>query len=383
MIELMLAGGKTPVPGGNILKIGTSSTGIGALANSGNLYVIGDLYISGTGGAVKTWTLLAGGVEDFWMAHRQVLMRMKDGRWMFVGSNEMFPTALGSVIQRLTDVSEYMTYPEGLSIKEVSLGFRSLAVVFTDGQYAMCGRNNSGGLGQGNADQVRTLTMRNDFTDVEKIAFDQGSTDTSYLLRKSGHFYVAGSSDYGQAGSISGAVSTWALQSLVTKDFFPGHTGVFMIVDTGSVYATYVQGRHFGGSLGTGSTGDASYRNPTAVWQNISDRSKGVPVIYTGLYSARVTHPVTGVLYYTGTNSGQSQGTGPSQVQRYSFTAMPSSTLQGDYHSMRSNYSVSYLLIDGNLYGTGQDSGGTAGTLPGVGGTRVDTYVPLDTSLVI
>lgn len=382
MIELMLAGGKTPVPGGNILKIGTSSTGIGALANSGNLYIIGDLYVSGTGGSVNTWTLLAEGVEDFWMAHRQVLVKMKDGRWMFVGSNEMFPTTLGSVVQRLTDVSEYMTYPEGLSIQEVSLGFRSIAVVFTNGQYAMCGRNASGGLGQGNTDQIRTLTMREDFTDVKKIAFDQGSVDTSYLLRNNGYFYVAGMSDYGQAGTISNAVTTWALQNPATVDFFPGFSGVFRIVSTSSGYAIYVQGRHFGGSLGTGSTGDASYSNPVSVF-NTGDKTKGYPTVYTGLYSARFTHPVNGSLYYTGTNSGQSQGTGPSQVQRYAFTAMPSSVLQGDYHSMRSNYSVSYLLIDGNLYGTGQDSGGTAGTLPGLGGTRVNTYVPLDTSLVI
>lgn len=382
MLELMLAGGKVPVPKGNIRKFEAGALGIVALSDTGRLYSIGDQYTSGTGATVTDWTLLTGGVDNFWLSYRSLLVKMLDGRWLFLGANQMFPTTLGSTILTLTDVSAYMQYPEGLLIKEVSIGNRSIAVVFTNGQYAMCGQNASGGLGQGNTTAVRTLTMRTDFTTVDKIKFDGGAGDTSYLLLSNGRLYVAGISDYGQAGTINSTVSTWTLQSLIVKDFFPSHSGNFMVVDTGSVYATYVQGRHFDGSLGTGSTGAASYQNPTAVWQNITDRSKGLPVIYTGIYSARVTHPVTGVLYYTGTNSNQSQGTGPTQVIRYAFTAMPASVLQGKYCSLKANYSVSYLLIDGNLYGTGQAAGGT-GLLPGLGTTRADVYVALDTSLVI
>lgn len=387
MFELMTAAGKPPLPQGNIKKFDAGAAGIVALASSGNLYSIGDQFVSGQPGVTVTkWTLLTGGVENFWMSYRSMIIKMKDGRWLFLGSNNMFPTSLGSSLLTLTDVSEYMQYPDGLTIASVSIGMRSIAVVFTDGQYAMCGSNNSGGLGQGNTTGVRTLTMRTDFTNVKKIDFDPGSQDTSYLLGKDGKLYVAGNSDYGQAGTINGSVTTWRLQSVFMVDFFPTTSGVFFIVETANAFSVYVQGRQFDGSLGTGSVAAAPYQNPTAVWQNITDKTKGYPVIYPGLYSARVTHPVTGALYYTGTASGSLQGTGDStQPIRYSFTTLPAATLQGEYHYLRASYNGAYLLINGVLYGTGMDSGGAngSGLLPGLGGSRAYAFVELDTTPVI
>lgn len=387
MFELMTAAGKPPLPQGNIKKFDAGAAGIVALASSGNLYSIGDQFVSGQPGVTVTkWTFLVGGVENFWMSYRSMIIKMKDGRWLFLGSNSMFPSSLGSSLLTLTDVSEYMQYPEGLTIESVSIGMRAIAVVFTDGQYAMCGSNTSGSLGQGNTTEVRTLTMRTDFTNVRKIDFDPGASATSYLHTRDGKLYVAGLSDYGQAGVISTAVTTWRLQSIFMVDFFPATAGVFFITETDRVFAVYVQGRQFDGSLGTGALAATPYPNPTPVWQNITDKTKGYPVVYPGLYSARVTHPVTGVLYYTGTASGSLQGTGDStQPIRYSFTSLPAATLQGEYHYLRASYNGAYLLINGVLYGTGMDSGGAngSGLLPGLGGSRSFSFVELDTTPVI
>lgn len=383
MFEMMLAGGKPPVPTGNIKKFDAGDAGIVALSNSGNLYTIGDQYFSGTGATTTAWRLLSAGVEDFWVGFRAVLFKMVDGRWMFMGQNFMFPTALGAILTTPTDVSAYMTYTAGLTIKEVSIGFASIAVVFTNGQYAMCGRNGSGGLGQGNSTTVRQLTMRTDFTNVKKITFDWNAIDTSYMLLNTGAVYVAGNSDFGQAGVTSSAVLTWTLQAAVNTviDIVAGSNGWFRVVETASVYALYIQGRQFDGSLGTGATGGVNYSNPTAVSPNITDKSKGPPNLQIGLYSARYLHP-TGRVYYTGTNSGQLQGDGViSQAIKYSFAALGTQVLDGQYHAVRGSYKAAYLLINGTLYGTGQDT--STGLLPGLGTTRVYTFVPLDTTAVV
>ena len=383
MFEMMLAGGKLPVPQGNIQKFEAGAAGIVALSNTGRLYSIGDQYFSGTGATTTTWGLLASGVEDFWVGFRGLLVKMGDGRWMFMGQNFMFPTALGSVITSLVDVSAYMTYTAGLTIKEVSMGATSIAVVFTNGQYAMCGQNGFGGLGQGNTITVRQLTMRTDFTNVKKIVFDWGGIDTSYMLLNTGAVYVAGNSDFGQAGVTSNAVTTWTLQAAVTTviDIVGGNSGWFRVVETASAYVLYIQGRQFDGSLGTGSTSGVNYTSPTAVAPNITDKSNGPPNVQVGLYSARYLHP-TGRVYYTGTSSGQLQGDGViGQTIKYSFTALGTQVLDGEYHATSGAYKAAYLLINGTLYGTGQDT--TTGLLPGLGTTRVYTFVPLDTTAVI
>lgn len=383
MIEMMTAAGKPPMAKGNIKKFDAGEKGIVALSDSGRLYSIGDSFFSGTGAATTTWGLLSGGVENFWLAYRSLLVLTTDGRWLALGTNSYFPTAAGSVFTTLTDVSSYMAYPAGLTIREVCFGFRALAVVFTNGQYAMCGLNPSGGLGTGNTVGVRGLTMRTDFTNVKKLDFDKQTSDTSYMLLNTGEVYVAGLSSNGQAGVINSVVSTWRKQADAgnTVDINAAIVGWFRIVETTTGYAIYAQGQQFGGSLGTGATTSTNYINPTLVGPQIADKSKGPPVVYPGLYSARFVHP-NGILYYTGSSSGLLQGIQSSnQTDKYSFTALPEPIVKGAYYFVRGGYTSSYALSNGVLYGCGQDS--TNGLLPGLGTTRSFPYVPLDTTPII
>lgn len=385
MLEMMTASPKKVAAKGNIKKFGTGANGIVALADSGNLYSIGDSNFNGGGAANTTWKQIATGVANVWVSYRAILALTTDGRWLFQGTNNFFPTTIGSNVATMTDVSAYMTYTAGLTIKEVSMGFRSLAVVFTNGQYAMCGTNSSGGLGIGSTTAVRGLTMRTDHTDVKKIVFDYVATDTSVMLKNNGDAYAAGDSNLGQTGNLSSVTSTWLKQTAVAGivDISFGASGWFRVVETSSDYRIYVQGRHDSGSLGTGATGTANYTAPTAVNPVITDKSKGAPVIYPGLYSARFNHP-NGAVYYTGTASGSIQGTGEvtnQQTTKYSFTALAAATLAGEYYANRASYSSAYIVLNKTLYGTGQDA--TLGLLPGLGTTRALLFVPLDTTAVI
>jgi len=386
MFEMMLAGGKLPVAAGNIKKFGAGANGIVALSKNGNLYSIGDLWFSGTGGTTNVWTLLSAGVEEFWVGYRQLLVKMVDGRWMFMGSNRQFPTTIGTSPSTLQDVTAYMQYTAGLTIKQVVLGNYSLAVVFTNGQYAMCGSNSNGGLGLGNQTAVRGLTMRTDFTNVKKIDFDWMLADTSYMLLEDGRVFGAGDSTNGTLGLASGNVTTWTQMAVAVSgspciDIVGGPGGWFRVVETASDYRIFGQGRQFDGSLGTGQTSATNMTTPTLAY-TVTSKAGGPPVIQVGIYSARFIHPITQQEMYTGTNSNTQQGGGLTWggPVRYSFTAMPVTPVIGDYTSLRAVYSGAYKVSNNVLYGVGSNAPST-GYLPGLT-TRVYEFTPLDTTLI-
>lgn len=387
MQEMMLAGGKLPVLQGNIKKFGAGANGIVALSESGKLYSIGDLWFSGTGGTTNVWTLLTNGVEDFWVGYRQLLVKMVDGRWMFMGSNRQFPTTtIGTSPATLQDVTAYMQYTAGLTIKQVVLGNYSLAVVFTNGQYAMCGANSNGGLGLGNQTAVRGLTMRTDFTNVKKIDLEWMLNDTSYMLLDDGRVFGAGDSTNGVLGLASGNVTTWTQMAVAVAgspciDIVAGPGGWFRVVETPSDYRIFGQGRQFDGSLGTGQTTATNMTTPTLAY-TVTSKAGGPPVIQVGIYCARFIHPVTQQEMYTGTNSNSQQGGGLSWSApvRYSFTAMPVTPVVGNYTSLRAVYAGAYKVSNDTLYGVGVNSTAT-GYLPGLA-TRVYEFTSLDTTAI-
>lgn len=380
MLEMMNLGGfKAPLPEGNIIKFGTGERGLAALTNSGNLYTIGSSYFSGTGATTTTWTLLDTDVVDVWVSYRSILVK-KNNSWMFMGENLLFPTSLGTNLVELTDVSPYMTVVEGKEIKDLYLGPMALAVVFTDGQYAMCGINSSGGLGLGNRDPVTSLTLRTDFTNVKKIQFDWSYEDTSYLLLENGQTYVSGSSNFGQAGVTTGVLS-WRLQTNVGNavDIIGASSGFFRMIFSNGEYTMYVQGRDISGGLGTDSV-STIYTTPRAIAPVISS-VLGQPKLDVGLYSARLQHP-DGSFYYTGSGSGLLLGNGsPYQSTTYLFTKLTLDLAPGgEFFSIRGVYEAAYYLINGVLYGTGQSSNGF---LPGSNGTRWLSFERLDTSSLV
>lgn len=375
MIEMLLGGSLPPPPGGSIKKFQVGAVAIGALTPGGNLYTIGDMYSSGSGVATTTWGLVATGIEDFWMGYRTNLLKTKDGRWLFMGSNQYLPTSLPETINTPTDISSSFVIPDGYVVKSIVVSFRSLCVVFTNGRYAMMG------VAPATVGDVRTLTVFDDFTDVVKAEVDQTSGDTVYLMRSDGSVYGRGSSSYGQLGQTTG-VTTWKslttqAQASQVRDIVAGIQGVFFIRETDTGYGIYSQGRQFDGSIGTGQTSDASITTMTLV-ATVPSKAGGPPTLYVGRYSARYQDPNTKAIYYTGTGNGNMSGGGASfSGAKYAFTQMPVGTLWGEYKATTQSYTAAYIFKDGVVYGSGVAS--ALGLLPGLTGT-VLTFTPIDTS---
>lgn len=377
MLEMMnLGSAELPVVEGNVKKFAAGNGGIVVLMNSGNVYGIGDQYFSGTGGNATTWRYLAREVEEIWTASSAVLMRTTEDRWMFMGFNQYFNTGYGTTIRTPTDVTADMPIPRGLIVKQVVIGHRNLAVVFTNGQYAMCGTNNSGGLGKGDTSTVKTLTLRTDFTNVEKIDLDWSTYDTSYLLTKSGEVYVAGLSNNGQNGTTS-SNTTWLRQSQISGgtvvDIIATTFGFFRIVLSNGSYSVYAQGQSVSGSLGVNNSGNINVVAPTLVFSNVPS----LPPLYIGHFSARILHPEEKRVYYTGAATGSLQGAGAQFQSSYSVFTQLAATVPygGEYSSLKGGYVAHYYVDKGILYGVGNSS---AGLLPGYIGMQLFEFTPLE-----
>lgn len=385
MLEMMNLSGASASPSeeGNIKKFGAGGTGIGVLTKSGNLYTIGDNYFSGTGGKTTTWRLLSANVEDFWISYRSLLIRTVDNRWLFMGQNRYFDPGFNTTITSLTDVTAYMQLPSGSSIKSLCLGAYAIAVVLNDGRYAMCGSNSTGGLGTGNTTaSTGGLAFRSDFTNVKKIELDWYNFDTSYMLLENGDVYVTGSSIYGQGGVSNQTLNAWRLQTRFSGpvvDIIPGTRGFFRIVDqTNGKYAIYAQGQQSTGSLGTGDSG-SSKNSPVSLFTDLNLINGQLPTLNIGYYSARLQHP-NGKLYFTGTGTGNLQGTGVGfQTTYLSFTEIPNVPYGGEYYATRGNYDNAYFLKSGLLYGVGS---ATNYLLPGYTSTLL-SFMPLDISELV
>lgn len=387
MLEMMnLGSGASEDSEGIIKKFGVGAAGFVALTKTGNLYGLGAPQFSGTGGNSTIWNLLGSSITDVWVSYQSVLARDQAGRWLLMGSNNYFPTSLGSDLTTLTDVSSYFSVANGKVIKSVSLGFRSLAIIFQDGSYAMCGYNGNGGLGIGNTTAQRDgPVLRTDFTNVKKIEFDWVNLDTSYMLLEDGNIYVAGSSSYGQAGVTTGNVTTWREQTFLegTVDISAATNGYFRIVEDSSSYKIYAQGRQVNGSLGTATTSTTVYTLPK-VLLSIPDKSRGIPTVYVGNTSARFNHP-DGKVYFTGTGTGDLQGTNAvNQPTYYSFVPLSGgNTAYGsEFFALRGYFTAAYALKGGVLYGVGQ-SANTQGYLPGSNGTAWRMFTELNINTLV
>lgn len=380
MLEMMNLGTvKLPAGGGRVKKFAAGQQGIVVLMESGKLYGRGSQYFSGTGSTVNTWKLLGTDIADVWTGPVSTLARTTDDRWLFMGLNQYFNTGFGTTWSALTDVTVDMPIPVGLTVKQVVMGYINVAVVFSNGQYAMCGTNVSGGLGVGNTSPVRTLTLRTDFTNVEKIDLDWGTYDTSYLLTKGGDVYVAGQSSYGQNGTQSSSTS-WLRQSPISGgtvvDIVGTALGFFRIVLASGSYRIYGQGRDINNSLGTNTTSNTPRLAPVLVLSGIASAVR--PRVYISHYAARVIDS-DGVVYYTGQGTGDLQGVGttPQPTYRVFSQLDPIVPSVGDYFATKSQYMTNYYLEDGILYGVGQGTQATQ-LLPGYGTTQVLTFSVLE-----
>lgn len=381
MLEMVTAGAvKAPVMKGSIVKVLTGQQDLAVLTSTGNVYSLGTVNFTGTGSPSGNWVKLTDNVSQIVTAYRSVFLMKNDGTLWFIGSNNYFPAALGSTVTALTNVTSYFSnLLSGKTVKKIALSHTSLAVLCTDGTIILCGTNANGGMGVGSTTAQKSPARLSSITDVIDVAFDNGTMDTTYLLRQSGVVYAAGNSDYGQCGNLStnniNFVQSTSNSFNITK-VIGGSAGAYFFyrsVSTG-VGNIGVMGRQFGGSLGTGATGNANYSTLTAV-VTIPAASPD-PEIVSGTYHARYWISSTAP-YYTGTQ-GAFIGGGSvfNNTAKYSFTAMPVTSLSWEgYDCSKSSYANSYVVSGGNLYGAG--TGGSL--LPGYSTTQQE-FVLLNTT---
>lgn len=377
MLEIMLLGGKKIIPQGSIKKALGAYDSILALTESGDVWVIGSAYLSGTGSAVTSWTKLATNVEDMWAGSKQALFRMGDGKYMFVGENLIFPGAAQYVSP--TDVSSYLTYPAGLEIRDVSFSPRQVSFIFTTGQYANMGANNAGGLGIGSTVAVRKLTMRTNFTNVVKIVGETGGYDTTLVLLDNGEIWGVGKSSHGQLLETNNTnLTSWKKLSptgVVFVDLVMGARGWIGVSEDDDNYTLYCAGDNSSGQLGAGST--IAINKLTSV--QVIPKEQGFPTLYFGNMSSRYKTDNSSTIRYTGTGSGKIQGGGPTfTAARTEFTDMPSLTLWGEFSANSGNVWAAYILINGQLYGVGANE--SKNLLPGLPEENKYVFMPLDTT---
>ncbi|WAK43663.1 hypothetical protein [Cronobacter phage EspYZU12] len=384
----MLLGGKAPISAGSIKKAMAGGADLLALSESGKLYGICSTYLSGTGTATTTWTKILDDVEDFWAGFRQCLAKMKDGRWLFWGTNSIRISGItsGGVITTPTDVSAAFSSLNGQTIKSLVLSSQTIAVVLTDGRYAILGANGNGGCATGNTTAVTTMTIKTDYTNVAKVALAPVE-DTTYLLLSDGTIIGCGQSLYGQL-NVTGQSSITSWRTLVTAagalkavDLIATYSGWFNLREDPTYNYIYAQGRQFDGSLGTGQTAATNVSSQTLV----SKRAVGAGPLefYVGTYSFRFRDPATGEMFFSGTGSaafGFSTGAAFPAGTKYVPTKMPSNAMWGPLFATVNGYTAVYLNIEGNLFGAG--SPGSSGLLPGYTSAQT-TFVPLDTGAVV
>lgn len=380
MIELLTVGGVPTGPvTGNISKIQAAENTVMVLTKTNNLYVIGTNYFSGIDSEVTSWTKVAENVQDFVAGYRQVLVNLKDGRYLFCGLNNHLPVAGSSVkVPEYTDVTQYFSGPmTGKTLKSMSIGQYALALVNTDGTVVMSGLNQSGSLGTGSTTANLTPVLRSDLTGVIKMDFDPATSATTFYLKSDGKVYGAGASTNGQLGNTNSSNTNFIAINTLTGilDFTLGWSSVFMIRNpNASAYTIHSQGANVNGSLGVGTTTTGNYPTP----QQITSTDGGPADIYTGPYHARYYFGDNG--YYTGTSGGfTGVSTTFNAANKTSFTLQNPPTKRFVYYcANRATFSQSYGLFNGILYGAGSYAA-TRNLLPGYTATQ-QVFVPLDTT---
>jgi alpha-tubulin suppressor-like RCC1 family protein len=263
-------------------------------------------------------------------------------------------------------------------VKKIALSQTSLAILCTDGSVVLSGINSSGGMGVGNTAAYRTPTLRTDISNIQDIAFDISLSDTTYYLSNDGQIYGSGLSTSGQLATTTSSNTFRLVVNNTNQRVFsinPAIEGLifFKRSSTGAGNIS-VLGRHFSGSLGTGSVSNVNYSTP----QNVVSISATTldPVIVTGTYHARYWVEPNRI-YFTGA-TGNFVGVNSS----FQSSAIRSFTSQGispfewkSYAQLKGDYTASYVISNGTLYGAGN------GLLSGFS-TVQSTYVSLDTTII-
>lgn len=258
MLEFFLMSKVKERPKFIIKKIVTGTTTVGFLTGDGNLYMRGrgDQGSLGNGGAdVKDkWALVQTDVADVWSRTNSLLLRKKDGRWLFTGGQAPLGNNTTTTLS-FTDVtaSKFNNFP--LSSTVVSLAINDLYIILLDdtGKVWGVGSGTNGEFCEPTTSSKSTLTVLSVPTrtgGVKDVQVDK-NTRLSYIIYNDGTVIGGGQSNQGQLGVVKSVNSPPVTVESNVLRFFAGYQSYYAVKQDG----VYVRGTPVLGQLGNGNNG--------------------------------------------------------------------------------------------------------------------------------
>ena len=218
-----------------IKKMQGFSNGIYVLLDNGELYATGanawGLLMTTSTTQLKKWKLLSADVDYFWVCNYAAVLKMKDGRWMFLGGQLVLGTGDGSIrYSSLLDISPSMNFvqydPLNPSSTKIQMNIDGMFYLYGTDLYGR-GANRFYSLGLGNT------TARPSFTRIAENVVDFSVQDLSI-----GCMYVNTSKAYYYAGSDGGGswLKNTTFQLFMNSAY--NHIGFNGVSDGWQVYST-------------------------------------------------------------------------------------------------------------------------------------------------
>lgn len=345
-----------------IKKMQGFSNGIYVLYESGELYATGanswGLLMTTSTTQLKKWKLLSTEVDYFWVCNYGAVFKMKDGKWMFLGTQMILGTGYDKHIS-LFDISSSMSIVQydssNPSATKIQMNIDGLFYLYGTDLYAR-GANRFYSLGLGNT------TVRPSFTPIASNV-----KDFSVQAMSVGCMYVNTSKAYYYTGNDG---SAW-LKNNTFKLFMNSpyeHIGFNGVADGWQAYSigeVWAYGANTYKSFGVNG-GASPLLNPTLLTNSAIILSKNPKLsIDAGEFTSWIL--LDDGLYACGTAVFGAGGafTGTSQI--YLPSVLPSSVLPSDITFYSSASGTSLFCTKDTLYYTGSSE-----ALPGVSVAAAD-----------
>ena len=355
-------GNEAPVPVG-IKMVKVLQNNVFILLEDGRLYGRGHnfYYQLGTGSSsptiVEEWVLCLTDVKEFWTTGdtQGILVRKNDGTWWSTGTQ----------IYRGVNTT-YRVWTEILGIfnnvndtySKIVIGNGVTLLLTIDNKLYKMGDNNNGEVFTGAVGQrvsVLTLTPEVDVKDIGVTA-----NNASFVLYNDGTLKYSGNKS--SIGS-TGTTSTTTTLTTVT-------TGVLQINSENAYSANYVLksdglyvfGSQIDGQLGDGTDGTINSLRTITKIPASSIPSTAIDYIGGSNYEAHVR--AGGIWYFAGRGNASGDGITNSNVIK-TWRACTNITEPVPYDKMTHGYMITFMLKNGELYGSGNGSRTAGmGTIP-------------------
>ena len=259
----------------------------------------------------KVTTNINNDVKQIACGRYHTFILKNDGTLWSCGYNEYGQLGLGNTTDRTTFTQ--VTTNINNDVKQIACGYYHTFILNNDGSVWVCGRNNNGQSGLGDATDITTFTKVTN--DVKQIACGEYHT---IILKTDGSIWSCGKNNNGQLGLGDKTVKTTFTKVTTNinndvKQIACGHSHTIILKNDGSLWSCGYNSR---GHLGLGDTTDKT--TFTKVTTNINNDVKQIACGQ----NHTVILKTDGNVYACGYNSNGQLGLG-NTIDCTSFTSIP------------------------------------------------------------